>query len=494
MEQTVGQQLRSAREAQGISIEDAAQLTHMRVRYLQELENDHPEMFVSPVQARGFLRLYADFLNIPYQPLIAAWDLPEEAPEQAEAGEPPTEEEPATKPEKTGLQVKQVGESARDFLSGLGNKIRARMPAPGWLDRIRREKPSADEPGEGQITASEPPAPPQEAEMPPAATEPPQPEDASELFTQIGQMLQERRNVLQLKLIDIERYTSLKRMYLVAMEEGRFDDLPSSVQGRGMLNNYAQFLALDTTSMMDLYARALQARRESMMGGRRRTSEPTFTFRVNLPEPWRRLLNPDLVIGGAFILGLFGFILWGATQIIGAEETPTPEAPSISEMLQVTPSASPTLGLDELAETTPSPEMEAVPGVAAIQGTPTPIATVNAAPLQLYVIANDIAWLRIVVDERTAFDGRVAPDEVLTYSGNTSISLLTGNGAALEVYYNQEYLGKLGDVGEVVNLTFSLDGLRTPTPGPTRTPTPTVMPDGDMDEAAGMEADQAAPG
>jgi len=55
--------------------------------------------------------------------------------------------------------------------------------------------------------------------------------------------------------------------------------------------------------------------------------------------------------------------------------------------------------------------------------------------------------------------------------------LVTGNGAALEAYFNQEYLGNLGKVGEVVNITFSLQGLSTPTPEPTPTPTLEPAPD-----------------
>jgi hypothetical protein len=83
METTVGQQLKKARETLGLRIEDAAQGTHIKLTYLQELENDHPELLPSPANARGFLRLYASFLKISPQPLIDLWDhpiLPEPAP------------------------------------------------------------------------------------------------------------------------------------------------------------------------------------------------------------------------------------------------------------------------------------------------------------------------------------------------------------------------------------------------------------------------------
>ena len=73
MKHTVGEQLRSARESRGFSLVEVVKATHIRLNYLQELENDHPELFNSIVQARGFLRLYASFLGIPSAPLIEQW-------------------------------------------------------------------------------------------------------------------------------------------------------------------------------------------------------------------------------------------------------------------------------------------------------------------------------------------------------------------------------------------------------------------------------------
>jgi hypothetical protein len=54
------------------------------------------------------------------------------------------------------------------------------------------------------------------------------------------------------------------------------------------------------------------------------------------------------------------------------------------------------------------------------------------------------------------------------------VELLTGDGDALQVFFNQQDLGALGQPGEVVNLVFTLDGMQTPTP--TVTPSPTSTP------------------
>ncbi len=109
-----------------------------------------------------------------------------------------------------------------------------------------------------------------------------------------------------------------------------------------------------------------------------------------------------------------------------------------------------------------------------------PVATANAAPLQLYIIAQQRAWMRITVDGVIEFEGRTVPGNAYTFSGDDRIVLQSGNGAALEVYFNQEYLGNLGAMGEVINLDFSQSGLTVPTPTITptsaATSTPTVTP------------------
>ncbi len=123
-----------------------------------------------------------------------------------------------------------------------------------------------------------------------------------------------------------------------------------------------------------------------------------------------------------------------------------------------------------------------------VEATPTVVATVNTAPLQVVIIVHDRAFLRVTVDGAETFNGRVAPDNVYTYSGKASINLLTGTAAALEVYFNQDYVGNLGNVGEVVNIDFTLDGLITPTPAATQTPTPELpTPEAAMTEAAPAE-------
>ncbi|HEY8489520.1 MAG TPA: helix-turn-helix domain-containing protein [Dehalococcoidia bacterium] len=60
----LGDRLREAREAKGLSLEAVERETRISRRYLQALETENLEALPAPVYARGFLRSYAQFLGL----------------------------------------------------------------------------------------------------------------------------------------------------------------------------------------------------------------------------------------------------------------------------------------------------------------------------------------------------------------------------------------------------------------------------------------------
>jgi len=479
MKQTVGAQLRSARESKGITLDEVVKATHIREHYLQELENDHPELLNSAAQARGFLRLYASFLGLSPASLIGQWG--------EQAGEEVSFKTPV-KADESGDQGHINKLNAEETVSEGQNELNRGEPIPeeknlfinlkgivGRLSKIFSLPVKGKEKADAAVELEDAQIKNVDILQDSPLPSPQNLRSASEVFQDIGLTLRERREVLELSLMDVERFTSVKREYLSAMENGLFEKLPSTIQGRGMLNNYSKFLALDDAWIMDAYAQALQSQRDERMAGQKRRMQPPLTVKLNIPEKWRRFLNPDLIIGGLFILSLFAFIIWGGAQVFSGRDPAPTEAPSISDMLQQSPTPQPIVEEDENGDVSDT-EITSIPGVIVIESTPTQIATVNAAPLQLYIIVHDRAFLRVTVDGFEEFNGRVIPGDVYTYSGEDSIELVSGNGAALEVYFNQEYLGNLGSVGEVINLSFSRQGLSTSTPEPTPTPAEVLMP------------------
>jgi len=297
----------------------------------------------------------------------------------------------------------------------------------------------------------------------------------------IGRKLREARERLGLTLSEVERTTRIRVHYLEMLESGEIDSIPSVVQARGFLKNYADFLGLNTAAVLDDFAAVLR-------GNHKRTqAKPTpvpaprpATARVRARRPnW---LSMDLflaVLGG---VGVVAVIIWGGGRLMaslrqdsdsGGESPPIPAA--TATFSNPAPTGSPPIaatGEDVLVTSTPQPTATA-PNI--ILG--------PANIIDLRVVGEMRAWARVIVDGEEQFNGRVYPGDMLEFQGQQIIEIVTGNGAGLRVYFNGQDQGLLGGFSDVVIRLWSLDGAMTPTPTqvleppatstPETTPTPT---------------------
>ncbi len=68
---TIGAFLAAKRGERGLSLQQAASATHIRLEHLRALEADEPELLPPPVYARGYLRTYARYLGLDEDSLVA---------------------------------------------------------------------------------------------------------------------------------------------------------------------------------------------------------------------------------------------------------------------------------------------------------------------------------------------------------------------------------------------------------------------------------------
>jgi cytoskeleton protein RodZ len=464
MAESIGETLLQARLARGETLEQVSLDLHIRPRYLEALECGNYEILPSEVQGKGFLRLYAGHLKLPVQPLLEKWgtrvDQPA-APELLQPIAPPPEEIPV-----------ETEEAAEDEATDELDLEYDETPAPE--DTVQFDTSPADEPAR--------PLP-----------------KSTDLFTQIGQQLKRQRLVLNLTLADVERHTHVRQRYLAALEEGQIENLPSPVQGRGMLSNYAGFLEMNVDALLLQFAEALQSRRIEYIAPKAGKKRSTTPHRPTKAPSWRRLVTPDLLVGSALILVLVGFAVWTASQVTALQrKNAEPTPPSLAQVLLQTgspvpqASGSPTL-LPNLGTRAPETGGGIAPLVSSTPGATITLPVGKIGPVQVQVIAKMQTYLRVTVDGKVQFDGRAIPGNAYSYGGNDRIEMLIGNAAALQIFYNQQDLGSPGFVGQVMSLIFSKDGVVTPTPmypptatrtqAPTSTlrpsptlPTPTITP------------------
>ena len=67
---SMGEILRTAREQRALSTSAAAEATHMKVQIIEDLEKEDFRRIAAPIYGRGFVKLYAEFLELDPAPLI----------------------------------------------------------------------------------------------------------------------------------------------------------------------------------------------------------------------------------------------------------------------------------------------------------------------------------------------------------------------------------------------------------------------------------------
>jgi cytoskeletal protein RodZ len=475
MAETIGQQLKQAREGKNLTIQQVVQVTQIRAHHLEAIEADDFESLPSPIQARGFLRLYAEFLGLSLEDVISN--------QREGVGLPASTGELSSSFDQVTVSSDNSGNNPLQGINqvsiGFPNKVIARF------NRIaQRVKTKPGPVGSTELTKPEIPHEPEKVEKDSPQAEAPFPIidtlPSQNIFTTIGETLRQRREGLSLTFDEIERHTHVRKHYLLALEAGNFVDLPSSVQARGMLNNYAHLLNLDVDAILLTFADGLQhqlleRQAKSEEKSDKHSSKFPFLkdlpFKIKIPAVIRRYISLDVIVGGGLIILLLAFAIWGTSRIISLRtgSTPQPTAPPILSLLQLS---------TELPTSTPEPETTGngpTPAIdVAVQTAALTLPAAGQGAVQIVVIAQNSAFVRVTVDGKVQFEGRVTAGNAYPYDGNIQIEVLTGNGRAISILYNQNNLGPMGDIGQVVDHIYTANAILNPTA--TFTPTTTITP------------------
>ncbi len=277
--------------------------------------------------------------------------------------------------------------------------------------------------------------------------------------------------MLSLTCDEIERHTRVRAAFQKALEEGALDDLPSPVQTRGILANYASFLDLDADAILLRFADGLQARHRERLLEKPKRRRGTMTVNTSLP-PLRAFIASDLLFGGGIAILLILFAIWGITRVVAVGEANPPRATSlpVSQILAETPVGS--QGVTVIpADTALASTALAVPATITLQA-PTLGSDVN---VQVNLVAIESTYLRVSVDGKVQFEGRTEAGSAYPYTARNQIEVLAGSASGIKVTYNGRDLGVMGGFGEVVDRIYTASGVTTPTP--TLAPTSTAAPD-----------------
>ncbi|HET6845271.1 MAG TPA: helix-turn-helix transcriptional regulator [Anaerolineales bacterium] len=130
MSASIGAALRAGREQRHLTLAQVSEATRVRIHYLQALENDDLSAMPSAAQGRGFMRIYAQFLELDLEALI-----PPAAPAIATAPEAPTSPangaaSEASRPSPESGSASTIPSILTGLRENLKRRLRPNSPAP----------------------------------------------------------------------------------------------------------------------------------------------------------------------------------------------------------------------------------------------------------------------------------------------------------------------------------------------------------------------------
>ena len=316
----------------------------------------------------------------------------------------------------------------------------------------------------------------------------------------VGERLRRAREARGLTLDAVAASTHIRERYLEALEEERFEEIPGPAYVKGFLRNYALHLGLPEDEIMGNIAavhpelKRVSAAIPERWGARARRPAPIGSALRAIG--WTILIA---AIGGAYVAYTrYGHLRQvvksappgpGTTVIVPA--TPPNPLPAVTKTppprLPVQTPPAPDAGPGHpLADTTrpdttsPSPSSPGASSLPAQVSTPptaappakpsrpphpappsrppigSPAAPAAAADsVTVEVVAADRAWLRVVADGHTVYDGALVAGERRSWEGRHQVILSTTNAGALEVAANGRPLGRLGRPDQVTERSFA---------------------------------------
>lgn len=268
----------------------------------------------------------------------------------------------------------------------------------------------------------------------------------------IGEKLREVRESKNLSIQDMEKETSIRALYIEAIEKGDYKTLPGEAYLRGFIKSYANSLGLDGAALVEEY-KLEQGQAVPETSVDEQTAEETAVSEQSKVEksvkpPVRTKLHGYGIVGnsqkstgsvkgivvGVFLVCLVCLGLYAA--FVSEEEAP----PAVSSAVKA-PETEPQSA--ELSRKEKSTDSVSVAAQAPVE-----------PEIDIDLKLTGRCWLQVEVDDRVIYEGTAQKGEAFNWKGKQRVKITAGNAGAVEFMENGKEAGKLGREGEVVTREF----------------------------------------
>lgn len=268
----------------------------------------------------------------------------------------------------------------------------------------------------------------------------------------LGDLLRETREQKKLSLEDVEQGTNIRKLYIKSIEDGDYNKLPGEVFLKGFIKTYGKFLGLNSLELIEQYKKEKNASasekeveptnqvQEQPVSPAQppkveekiteKTAEPTkeknipkidsFASNQAYLQPTKSNSKKNIFL----VIIILIVIIGGAVFFLSSQDTSDTKAPVHTTQQESTQQAQ----------------------------QPAPAPVVNGA--EVTAVFNEDCWTEVKVDGNVVLSETVKKGSNLNWKGNNQIDITVGNAGAIDITFNNQPVGKLGDIGAVVTKSF----------------------------------------
>lgn len=270
----------------------------------------------------------------------------------------------------------------------------------------------------------------------------------------VGDILRAEREKQGLTIKDIENETSIRTLYIEAIEKGDRKALPSEVYVKGFIRNYAEFLRLDADALARQYREEIHGAEEPpptvaaipvAEGGEHGPFTSGSDFRERVQKSHRT--QNILVAVGVVVVAFVGSIYYFFGEDPAMKQKANPVASGGVPRQETTAGRSATSSSQSLGSKAAEPAVESA----------TVAASSMSSSVEVSAKFTGRCWIQAVADGKVVYEGTVEPNQTLSWKGSDRIAVTAGNAGAVDIVYNGRSLGRLGKEGDVVEKRFTRD-------------------------------------
>jgi len=261
----------------------------------------------------------------------------------------------------------------------------------------------------------------------------------------LGSRLRKARQTKGLSIQDVHDATKIRMVYLVAMEEDRFHELPGDAYVRGFLRSFAKVVGFEGDELVSEYDRLSEA------------SEIKQTRVNNDKEKKIRRRPKGIRVIPFAVLGLLIVVLLIFASFLQKPKD-TFDADNRIDTLALGDDS------EDIQETTYENSEQQQDNEHINGHTPADVpASYEVAEFddddfenshELIVVITERCWVRVVADGHRVFERTMLPGETETWKADHEIRIRLGNAGGADLTHNGIHVGPPGKSGDVIELVF----------------------------------------